>query len=152
MVVIIVNGSGRNEQSQQRTFHRCFPPSFGSFGQTVSEEKNLIFSIVFYFLLIFFTNFQVWEAIRVSNHKSESGSYMHHFHKDWWQLAFYRILKYVFWQSFSIFCNSDGHVGWQPEVFNQNFERRPHMHSFHMVWLHLTLYRILKKTFNEFFH
>jgi hypothetical protein len=33
-------------------------PSFGSFGQTVSEEKNLIFSIVFYFLLIFFTNFQ----------------------------------------------------------------------------------------------
>jgi hypothetical protein len=37
-------------------------PSFGSFGQTVSEEKNLIFSIVFYFLLIFFTNFQAWEA------------------------------------------------------------------------------------------
>jgi hypothetical protein len=30
---------------------------------------------------------------RVSNHKSESGSYMHHFHKVWWQLAFYRILK-----------------------------------------------------------
>ena len=25
----------------QRTCHRCFPPSFGSFGQTVSEEKNL---------------------------------------------------------------------------------------------------------------
>ena len=59
MVAIFVNGSGRNEQSQQRTFHRCFLPSFGSFGQTVSEEKNLIFSIVFYFLLIFFTNFQV---------------------------------------------------------------------------------------------
>jgi predicted GIY-YIG superfamily endonuclease len=35
------NGSGRNEQSQQRTFHRCFLQSFGSFGQTVSEEKNL---------------------------------------------------------------------------------------------------------------
>ena len=48
--------------SQQRTFHRWFLPSFGSFGQTVSEEKNLIFSIVFYFLLIFFTNFQVWEV------------------------------------------------------------------------------------------
>ena len=59
MVVIFINGSGRNEQSQQRTFHRCFLPSFGLFGQTVSEEKNLIFSIVFYFLLIFFTNFQV---------------------------------------------------------------------------------------------
>jgi hypothetical protein len=24
-----------------RTFHRCFVPSFDSFGQTVSEEKNL---------------------------------------------------------------------------------------------------------------
>ena len=31
--------SGRNEQSLQRTFHRCFLPSFGSFGQAVSEKK-----------------------------------------------------------------------------------------------------------------
>ena len=37
---MFVNGSGRNEQSLQRTFHRCFLPSFGSFGQMVSE-KNL---------------------------------------------------------------------------------------------------------------
>ena len=59
MVAIFVNGSGRNEQSQQRTFHRCFLPSFSSFGRMVSEEKNLIFSIVFYFLLIFVTNVQV---------------------------------------------------------------------------------------------
>jgi hypothetical protein len=59
MVAIFVNGSGRNEQSQQRTFHRCFLPSFGSFGRMVSEEKNQFFSIVFYFLLIFFTNFQI---------------------------------------------------------------------------------------------
>jgi hypothetical protein len=29
------------KDAQQRTFHRCFLPSFGSFGQTVSEEKNL---------------------------------------------------------------------------------------------------------------
>jgi hypothetical protein len=36
------------------------------------------------------------------------------------------------------------HVGWQPEVFNQNFERRPHMHSFHMVLIAFDLYRILK--------
>ena len=36
---MFVNGSGRNEQSIQRTFHRCFLPSFGSFGQAVSEEK-----------------------------------------------------------------------------------------------------------------
>jgi hypothetical protein len=32
------NGSGRNEQCLQRTFHRCFLPSFGSFGQAVSGE------------------------------------------------------------------------------------------------------------------
>jgi hypothetical protein len=38
---MLVNGSGRNEQSLQRTFHRCFLPSFGSFGQAVSEEKFL---------------------------------------------------------------------------------------------------------------
>ena len=36
---MLVNGSGRNEQSLQRIFHRCFLPSFGSFGQAVSEEK-----------------------------------------------------------------------------------------------------------------
>jgi hypothetical protein len=39
VVAMFVNGSGRNEQSLQRTFHRCFLPSFGSFGQVVSEEK-----------------------------------------------------------------------------------------------------------------
>ena len=39
VVTMLVNGSGRNEQSLQRTFHKCFLPSFGSFGQAVSEEK-----------------------------------------------------------------------------------------------------------------
>ena len=39
MAAMFVNGSGRNEQSLQRSFHRCFPPSFGSFGQAVAEEK-----------------------------------------------------------------------------------------------------------------
>ena len=39
VVAMFVNGSGRNEQSLQRTFHRCFLSSFGSFGQAVSEEK-----------------------------------------------------------------------------------------------------------------
>ena len=38
----------------------------------------------------------IWvKATRFSNHKPESGSYMHHFHNvcsNWWQLAFYRIL------------------------------------------------------------
>ena len=39
VVAMFANRSGRNEQSSQRTFHRCFLPSFGSFGQVVSEEK-----------------------------------------------------------------------------------------------------------------
>ena len=38
---MFVNGSGRNEQSQQRAFYSCLLPSFRSFGKTVSEEKNL---------------------------------------------------------------------------------------------------------------
>ena len=38
-VVAFVNGQGRNQQSLQRTSHRCFLPSFGSFGQAVSEKK-----------------------------------------------------------------------------------------------------------------
>jgi hypothetical protein len=37
---LLVNGSGRNEQSLQRTFQRCYLLSYGSFGQMVSEEKN----------------------------------------------------------------------------------------------------------------
>ena len=41
MTAMFVNGSTRNEQFPQRTFHRYFLPSFGSFGQMVSEEKNL---------------------------------------------------------------------------------------------------------------
>ena len=36
---MFVNESGRNEQYLQRTFHRCFPPTFGSFGKAVAEEK-----------------------------------------------------------------------------------------------------------------
>ena len=38
VATMFVNGSGRNEQSLQRTFHRCFLSSFGSFGQAVSEK------------------------------------------------------------------------------------------------------------------
>ena len=38
VVAMFVNGSGQNEQSVQRTFHRCFLPSFGSFGKAVSEK------------------------------------------------------------------------------------------------------------------
>ena len=39
MVAMFVYGSKRNEQSLQRTFHRCFLSSFGSFGKAVSSEK-----------------------------------------------------------------------------------------------------------------
>jgi hypothetical protein len=39
VVAMFVNGSGRNEHSLSRTAHRCLLPSFGSFGQAVSEER-----------------------------------------------------------------------------------------------------------------
>ena len=39
VAAMFVNGSGQNVQSLERTFHRCFLPSFGSFGQAVSEKK-----------------------------------------------------------------------------------------------------------------
>jgi hypothetical protein len=39
VAAMLVNGSGENDQTLYRTFHRCFLPSFGSFGQTVSEEN-----------------------------------------------------------------------------------------------------------------
>jgi hypothetical protein len=38
---MFVNGSGQNEQSLQRIFHRCFLPSFGSFGQAVIRGEDL---------------------------------------------------------------------------------------------------------------
>ena len=34
------NGSGRNKQSLERTCHRCFLLSFGSFGQVVSRGED----------------------------------------------------------------------------------------------------------------
>ena len=39
LTAMFVYRSGRNEQSLQRTFHRCFLQSFGSFEKSVSEEK-----------------------------------------------------------------------------------------------------------------
>ena len=39
VVAMFVNRSGQNEHSLQRTFHRCFLPSCGSFSQALSEEK-----------------------------------------------------------------------------------------------------------------
>ena len=37
VATMFVNGSGQNEQSVQRAFHRCFLPSFSSFGRGVLE-------------------------------------------------------------------------------------------------------------------
>jgi hypothetical protein len=39
VAAMFVNGSGQNEQPLEKTFHRCFLPSFGSFGKVVSEEN-----------------------------------------------------------------------------------------------------------------
>jgi hypothetical protein len=39
VVAMFVNRSGQNDQSLERTFHRCFLLSSSSFGWEVSEEK-----------------------------------------------------------------------------------------------------------------
>ena len=39
VAAMFVNGSGQNVQSLERTFYRCFLPSFSTFGWGVSEEK-----------------------------------------------------------------------------------------------------------------
>jgi hypothetical protein len=39
VVAMFINRSRQNEHSLERTFHRCFLPSFSSFGSEVSEEK-----------------------------------------------------------------------------------------------------------------
>jgi hypothetical protein len=36
---MFANGLGRHEQAAYKTFHRCFLPSFGSFGWAASEGK-----------------------------------------------------------------------------------------------------------------
>ena len=41
MAVMFVNRLEQNEQSLQRTFHRCFLPSFGSFDKAVFEEIKM---------------------------------------------------------------------------------------------------------------
>ena len=38
--VATMNGSGQNQQSLQRTFHRCFLPSFSSFGGGISDGRR----------------------------------------------------------------------------------------------------------------
>ena len=40
VAAMFVNRLGQNANLYKRTFHRCFLPSFGLFGQAVSEEEN----------------------------------------------------------------------------------------------------------------
>ena len=42
---MFTNRSGQNEQSVERTFHRCFLPSFSSFGWGISEEKIKLWKV-----------------------------------------------------------------------------------------------------------
>jgi hypothetical protein len=39
LAAMFLNRSGQNERSLERTIHRCFLPSFNSFGREVLEEK-----------------------------------------------------------------------------------------------------------------
>jgi hypothetical protein len=41
VTVMFVNVSEENEHSLEKTFHRCFVPSVGLFGQVVSDENTL---------------------------------------------------------------------------------------------------------------
>jgi len=41
MAAVFVDGSRQNEQTLERTFHRCFLPSFTSFGWAVSEKIKM---------------------------------------------------------------------------------------------------------------
>ena len=67
VAAMFVNGSGRNEHSLQRTAHRCFLPSFGSFGQAVSEEK--IFKNQQYLYILHFTFlFSLFVFVRAAGH------------------------------------------------------------------------------------
>jgi hypothetical protein len=42
---MFVNGSAQNEHSLERTFHKCFLPSFSSFAWGVSEEKIKVWKV-----------------------------------------------------------------------------------------------------------
>jgi hypothetical protein len=42
VAAMFVNRLGQMSNLYKRTFHRCFLPSFGSFGHAVSEEITLV--------------------------------------------------------------------------------------------------------------
>ena len=51
---MFVNGSERHRQSQQRTFHRCFLPSFSSFGWEVLEAYLSVIQFIANCILLIF--------------------------------------------------------------------------------------------------
>jgi hypothetical protein len=52
VVAMFVNGSGQNVHSLERTFYRCFLPSFSSCGWGVSEEKIKMWKVKGHFVPI----------------------------------------------------------------------------------------------------
>jgi hypothetical protein len=65
VAAMFVNGSERHKQSQQRTFHRCFLPSFGTFGQPLRPDPLTNMAAIGDLFLIgrfkkFFSSVTVW--------------------------------------------------------------------------------------------
>jgi hypothetical protein len=56
VVAMFVNGLGQNVQSLERTTHRCFLPSFGSFGQTVLTCLFYTLQVGIHILIFFLAN------------------------------------------------------------------------------------------------
>jgi hypothetical protein len=82
------------------------------YGRSSIRKKKLIFSIVFYFLLTFFTNFQVWEAATAMFDGSRGSSFMV-WKRIIYALFLYSLVVTIFKefkknQKKSIFCNNQG--------------------------------------------
>jgi hypothetical protein len=85
VVAMFVNGSGQNVHHLERTFYRCFLPSFSSFGWGVSEEK-----------------IKPWKVDRRRTTDAK-----------WWQkltLPLARWAKNVAWCAFSNITNTNVHI------------------------------------------
>ena len=83
VVAMVITGSGQNVQSLQRTFNRCFLPSFGSFGQAVSEEK------IFYNRRIRNNNCLRWPCLLTDRDE------MCNLHREHFIDASYQVLVYL---------------------------------------------------------
>ena len=84
MAAIFVNGQGRNEQSQQRTFHRCFPTKFRFIWPNGFREESNFFNS-----FLFFTDF-----LRSATAMFD-GSRGHH---SWSERELYMYCSFIVWQ------------------------------------------------------